>query len=162
MRARLLALALALPSSTACYISSGADAGPPCATEACGCYVPTRMVFTGQVMDGVTGTCLRGKLVRLRDRDGTVKAEDTSRTAGTYRLEGDVDQSPNCPGGEPVVRDDPVPGQALPTYGYLPRRHPSGGAGSAELDLLRVPYGTVDAGTGAPALCTPAPVDGGA
>lgn len=154
MAARWVVVLMAVAASGGCYVSYAGDAGPACATSTCGCYEKQQMTFTGQVMDARTGECIRGKLVRLRDRDGRVVSEDTSRSPGTYTLNGQVDRSPNCPGGEPVVRDDPDPGQSLPTYAYLPRRIPVN-ATSEQVDLLRVPYGTTDAGTGIPALCTP-------
>jgi hypothetical protein len=119
------------------------------------------MVFTGLVMDGVTGECIPHKLVRLRDTDGNVVAEDFSKTYGGYRVEGDVQRSPHCGGGEPVVRDDPEPGQSLPTFTYLPRRTPVSD-GAEQVDLFRLPWGAVDAGTEQPAQCrAPDRPDGG-
>lgn len=133
---------------------------PPCATALCGCFTKTHMVFTGQVMDNLTSECIPFKTVILRDRDGTRVAEDRSRSSGTYRLEGDVDRSHKCVGGEPVIRDEPDPGQQLPTYAYLPRRTPVDDS-SEQVDLFRVPYGTLDAGVGQPALCVPGTPDAG-
>ncbi|MBI5497328.1 MAG: hypothetical protein HY904_20105 [Deltaproteobacteria bacterium] len=146
--------------STACYVTPSVDAGPACATTVCGCYARVQLAFTGQVMDNTDFRCLRGKLVRLRDRDGTVVAEATTGSAGTYHLNGEVERSLGCGGGDPVIRDDPEPGQSLPTYAYLPRRTVVDSS-NEQVDLLRVPYGVTDAGTTAPALCLPPPADGG-
>ncbi|MEW5847278.1 MAG: hypothetical protein AB2A00_00640 [Myxococcota bacterium] len=162
MRRVLHVVLLSLACTPACIISMAPPPTAACESDPCGCWEKKPMTFTGVVADGDTGECIPFKLVRLRDRDGTVKAEDRSKSFGSYTVSGEVDRSPKgCPGGEPVIRDDPEAGQELPTYTYLPRRTPVDDF-SERVDLFRFPWGTVDAGPNLPTSCTPPRTDGGA
>jgi hypothetical protein len=158
MRLPWWVVALVLMGAAAgCYVSYSGDAGLACETTSCGCYAKKHMVFVGRVVDGTTSACVPFKLVRLRDRDGTVPDEDNSRSDGTYRVEGEVERSPRCVGGEPTVRDEPADGQSIPTYTYLPQRTAISD-GNEQVDLLRFPFGTLDAGAYVPPTpCLPPP-----
>lgn len=158
MNVRTPALTVVLAGALACATGTPT---PECEDTPCGCFTATDMVFTGQVMDAQTGACVANKTVILRDLDGRRVAEDRTRTGGNFRLSGKVQRSNRCPGGEPIVRDEPDTGQSLPTYDYLPRRQPEADGGTQVVDLLRVPWGAVDAGSAAPALCVLPPPDGG-
>ena len=159
LRHRLVFTCVSVVTAVGCYIGNAGNPPRACETSECGCFDKQHMLFTGVVMDNDTFVCIPFKLVRLKDRDGRVVAEDSSKSFGGYQLEGDVDRSPHCPGGEPVIRDLPDGGDT-PQYAYLPRRTPVD-AGMERVDLFRVPFGTQDAGVGQPVQCRPPPRDGG-
>jgi len=157
---RVMALGAALAAGSGCLLGWNGTAPKECESSTCGCYETKNLTFTGFVMDGVTHECVAFKLVRLRDLDGTVKSEDTSKSFGGYQVQGDVQRSPNCGGGEPVIRDEPAAGQTFPEFAYLPISSPIDDV-SIKTNLYRFPFGSVDAGTGHPETCLPPRRDGG-
>ena len=157
MRIRSRALVI-----TAALVGACAPVETPrsCTGTVCGCYEKTRMVFLGTVMDAFTAECLRGRTVVLRDMNGARVAEDVSRSYGGYRLEGEVDRSTTCGGGEPVIQPDVIAGTTTATHRYLARRTPLR-AGEETVDFFRVPWDLPDAGTDFPRACVPPLPDAG-
>lgn len=155
-----IALGALVAAGASCLLGYDGTQPRDCETSQCGCYDDKDMTFSGYVMDGTTHECVGGKIVVLRNTDGTRVAEDTSKSFGGYLVKGVVKRSPNCGGGEAVIRDFPPDGGDFPEFVWLPVSTPVSDV-EIKSNLLRFPFGTTDAGAGHPEVCLPPRRDAG-